>query len=478
MMSGRQTLDSLDHALQDIRRHIQELNAQIQRTSAELLSLSQAESEQYKAWAQLRIDQLTTGEVIDALDQAGQRVGEVLAARDSALQELQHRLDDMQKRQATLEAERAAQAQRVEEAAEALDAAEAAVQERLAQDTAYQAQLDRTHSADQTAKHAAQKTALAEQDRLEKGQPYETDRLFMYLWQRGYGTSRYRANALIRYLDGKVAKLCSYHGARANYAMLLEIPVRLREHTTQLRQRANTEFAELRTLEQAAASTSNMPRLQETHATAQKRLEALDEEMGHAEQQSQALWQEQAVFAAGEDERFRQAVQVLTTEFQRDSIVSLRHSAQATPSPADDAIVHRLAAIETKKVQIEAALAQHQHVLQGQQQRLRELESIRQEFKRQRFDDVHATFADGALLAMLLNQFMGGLLNGENLWRAVQRQYHPRRLHANPLFGSDGFGRPDRIWRSGEVGGEVGGGGFRTGGAFGTDENFRTGGTF
>lgn len=124
----------------------------------------------------------------------------------------------------------------------------------------------------------------------------------------------------------------------------------------------------------------------------------------------------------------------MTTEFQRDSIVSLRHAAQATPSSADDTVVQRLAAIETKKAQLEAALAQHQRVLQSQQQRLHELESIRQEFKRQRFDDVHATFADGALLTMLLNQFMGGLLNGENLWCAMQRQYHPRRLHANPLF--------------------------------------------
>ena len=154
------------------------------------------------------------------------------------------------------------------------------------------------------------------------------------------------------------------------------------------------------------------------------------------------------------------------TEFQRDSIVSLRHAAQATPSPADDALVQRLAAIETQKIQLEAALAQHQRVLQGQQQRLRELESIRREFKRQHFDDVHATFVDGALLTMLLDQFMGGLLNGENLWRGMQRQYQPRRLHANPLFGSDGFGRPDRVRRSGEIGGEFGGGRFRTGGTF------------
>ena len=52
----------------------------------------------------------------------------------------------------------------------------------------------------------------------------------MYLWNRGFGTSRYRAWPLMRALDGRVAHLVRFHEARPNYAMLLEIPIRLREH--------------------------------------------------------------------------------------------------------------------------------------------------------------------------------------------------------------------------------------------------------
>lgn len=82
---------------------------------------------------------------------------------------------------------------------------------------------------------AEKKAEQAERDLAEKRVPYEADPLFMYLWNRGFGTGAYRANSLVRYFDRKVARLVGYHGARANYATLLELPVRLREHAARLR---------------------------------------------------------------------------------------------------------------------------------------------------------------------------------------------------------------------------------------------------
>ncbi|MEI2612964.1 MAG: hypothetical protein V9G20_30355 [Candidatus Promineifilaceae bacterium] len=74
------------------------------------------------------------------------------------------------------------------------------------------------------------KTEQAEADREQKGRPYRDDPLFMYLWERGFGTKTYRANNLVRWLDGLIAGLVGYPEARPNFAMLNEIPLRLREH--------------------------------------------------------------------------------------------------------------------------------------------------------------------------------------------------------------------------------------------------------
>ena len=63
-----------------------------------------------------------------------------------------------------------------------------------------------------------------------KGKPYENDPLFMYLWTKKHGQAEDRSGAFVRFFDRKVARLVGYSDARANYAMLQEIPARLREH--------------------------------------------------------------------------------------------------------------------------------------------------------------------------------------------------------------------------------------------------------
>src|SRR5690606_31869407 len=88
------------------------------------------------------------------------------------------------------------------------------------------------------AEESMRKTLQAEADREQKGRPYRDDPLFMYLWEAGYGTRNYRANSLVRWLDGMVAKLVGYREARPNFAMLNEIPLRLREHAERQEQLA------------------------------------------------------------------------------------------------------------------------------------------------------------------------------------------------------------------------------------------------
>ena len=76
-----------------------------------------------------------------------------------------------------VEQERTAQQENVREAVEAVDAAQAATQKRLETTEAFRVQLERTKVADAVTKHAEEKATLAENNRAEKGQPYEADPL-------------------------------------------------------------------------------------------------------------------------------------------------------------------------------------------------------------------------------------------------------------------------------------------------------------
>jgi hypothetical protein len=85
------------------------------------------------------------------------------------------------------------------------------------------------------AARAEEKAAQAEADREEKRRPYEADPLFMYLWRQRYGTREYKASNLVRFFDRKVAHLIGFEAARINYAMLMELPDRLREHADRMK---------------------------------------------------------------------------------------------------------------------------------------------------------------------------------------------------------------------------------------------------
>ena len=483
MWSGRETLASIDQALHQVRGQTQELDTEIQRASTRRVELRQAEAERYQQLAKLRLGQLVTGEMMAGFAAADHRVGDFLTQRAQSLQALQRQIEEVQANQHQLEAERASQQQRVAEASEQLDRAEASTQKRLQDDGAHQEQLQKARAADAMATQAEAKTKQAEQDRVEKGRPYEAEALFMYLWKRGYGTADYSANPLVRFFDKHVARLCHYHDARPNYAMLLEIPVRLREHATQRRTAAEQEFEALKAIERATAEADGLPALQEAVEAAERAIDAIDDRIQEAEQRGRQLMETKASYAAGEDELFQQALAALTEQFEREGIMSLRQQAEATKTPADDRLVQELAEIDQQQAAMDETLARHKQLYTRSIERLQQLEEVRNRFKRERYDDVHSSFTDTALLSVILNEFLRGVASPQDLWGTLRRQQRYRKIESDPGFGSGGFDRSDSMWRvptpgdGGSGGGGFGGGGFDRGGEI-RGGGFRTGGGF
>ena len=128
-------------------------------------------------------------------------------------------------------------------------------------------------------------------------------------------------------------------------------------------------------------------------------------------------------------------------------------------------------------------------------ERATKLEEIRKRFKESRYDAVSSEFVNGALIATLLTQLLGGALGVGDTWDALKKQQRYKQL-ADPRFGSGKFPRGGSPWGGGgwggggwgggsgsgggfgKRGGGFGGGGFKTGGGFGRGGGFRSGGGF
>jgi chromosome segregation ATPase len=472
MISGPEALGTIDEALHQVRRQMQQLDQQIESDSQELTRSGEEEVAAYRRLAAIRLDYLTSGSIIERLDEADRRVNELLALRVKRLTDLRSELQACDDKQAELESQRKVEQQRAAEVAHDLDKAKATTQERLRQDVGYQQQLETARRADDVATQAEAKTKRAEQDLTEKGKPYEADGIFMYLWNRGFGTSRYAANPLARLLDGWVARLCRYHDARPNYSMLLEIPTRLGEHAERVRSAANLELTALKALEEKAAAADGVPGIQESLATSKRRIEEIDSAIKAQEDRYRDLSTQQAAYSAGEDDLYRQCINLLSDELRRDGMIELRQKAEMTVTAEDNVIVQQLESLVRKKEELQEALRGYQQRHERHLTRLQELEQVRHQFKREQYDGANSTFSNGAMIGAVLSEFLRGMATSPELWDTIQRQQRRRWTQSDPGFGSGGFpgtlggARQPPIPRESPVPSRGGGGGFHTGGGF------------
>lgn len=480
MVSGHETLAGIDQAVNQARGAVTDIESQIESINTKLAEIRRAQTQDYRELARVRLGLIADTQTLRQLDRVEQEVLTLLDQRQTLLQGLDLQLRDASAGLRALESERRDQSERVNAAAETVDDAEARAQARLEAEPAYQAQRARAQEAERIARHANEKADRSEGEREQKGVAYRADPLFRYLWERDHGLPSDRSRGLIRLLDGWVARLIGYADARANYSRLEEIPKRLREHADGLRSEAEREFANLKALDEAAREADGIPVLEGAVAEEQARLDAVDTRIANAETEHQTLIVRKALFAAGEDQHTKKAIELLTVELGRGDLMELRREALSTPLPEDDLIVGRMLDREDQRRQSETSVQGLRQTIQHHQQRLSELEALRVDFKRSRYDRTGSTFSDGALVTLVLGQFLSGMLDRQNLWRILQEQQRYRPQRSDPGFGSGGFGR-GTVWgggmgdlgdilggrrSGGGSGGGRGGGGFRTGGGF------------
>ena len=160
---------------------------------------------------------------------------------------------------------------------------------------------------------------------------------------------------------------------------------------------------------------------------------------------------------SGEGESFKQAIDVLSTAYRQDTIRALYHDAKATSMPDDDIVVESLKDIAARKGELERDTTELKSVRKSQDRRIGELGTIMNKFRNQRFNSGDSIFSDPNLIAMVLSQFMKGMLSSNGLWDTLRRQQRFNRRRADPGFGSGGLRRRGRR-SSGGAFGPIGGG--------------------
>jgi chromosome segregation ATPase len=492
MITGRQALASIEQAITDVRRDESQLDATLRSASDEAARLRGERASLFKELARVKLDIFQQEDVTQVLDSAERRAMELIRRQSEARRE---RGEERSRLIAAVEAaqnERHRRAQALEEALDAFEAARAAAEPKMRASEAWQAQRKRLEDAKEIAQQARRKAEVAQADLAEKRRPYEGDPLFMYLWNRKFGTAEDRSSFFARFFDRMVARLVGYSGARANYAMLQEIPARLSAH-------ASAREADIGVQEEALARVESEG-LREHGAgaamdeLARARAALIGAEEALATQRARLSQLDEADEADRNDDNYAAAVALMAEADSRQDIRDLYREAAQTKSPEDEAIVRRIEGVDSAIARAEQEVADIRQQARQLAQRRMEIEKERDAFRQQGYDAPGSTFGNESLLGQVIKGLITGAIQGAVLRDTLRQGHHRSRRDPGPIFplpgdswGSPGGGGP---WGGGGggggglppwLGGGGGGGGGRSSGGSssgGGSDRFTTGGSF
>ncbi|WP_153768437.1 hypothetical protein [Labrenzia sp. CE80] len=479
MLTGRQTLSSIEQATADLRREETDLSSRIERATRSLTDLQTQQSDAYKELARFRLDNHAAETFDERRDAAAREARRLMEKRTQDYKVLADQLRAKETAHTQSVKRRDAVADEAQTAAGRMDELLDEVDNLLEQDTAFLAQRDRAEQAAKTAQAAAAKAQTSLQDRKDKGKAYEDDRLFMYLWERGFGTPDYDKRGIVRALDRWVAGLIRYQDARANYAMLTSIPERMARHAERCEELAGREEEKLAELSRAALTRTAGEDLAAKIDGLGKEIEQLDGELDAQERSIETLNEALQAFADGEDEGFNKAEDQLSQSLKADDLRDLWREALNTPSPEDEKIIRRIEDQRERTETLQREIRQDRQLLRDIARRRTELSQVTQKFRRSGYDTWDSTFSDNNLTTVLLGELVKGAITGADYWARAKKSHKRRK----PRGGRVGFPKGSGLPRSmgGGLGGGFSGGGFGGGSSSGGGSSgggFSSGGSF
>jgi len=433
-LDGRAALSRFDQVLVSARRAVAEAIEAEKEADGEMARIRQAQAAAYLALADFKLDTAGGTDRIAALERLDGEVADLLARQDEYIATIMGELRSKAEEIERLEAARETAASELDEAVERYEAIVAEVEASLETSETYRGLVEAAAEAEAVTERARQKLLIAEEDRAEKGAPYEADPLFMYLWSRGFRTPDYSAPPPIRFLDGWVAGVCRYDRAWRNYERLTALPGRIREHVGRMeglekKARDALEGAELHALETAGADAQ-----QQAAEAARARLAELDQRIEAAEADHLALARNLAEAEAGERGPAHEARLRLADVLRQSSFPDLRLLVTQTVTAEDDRIVDRLVTLRKEEIALDMRRSELTQAPKARQRTLEGLERFRRLFKVEQFDSPYVQFSTAAIDSVL-EGVLAGRLRPEDAVRTLGRKIRRRQPRAHPGFG-------------------------------------------
>ena len=467
MFTGNDALFSVEQAIGRIRADEGQLDYTLQSAMEEAARLRREESQAFRTLARIKLDGLLRDKVIAGLDATERRALAMIENHREALEEISRRRDEAQRHLSEAEAAKHKCAQDLAQILEALDNLRRRTADRIQGDPDWLAARSAVEAAKRIAENADRKASLSAADLAEKRKPYEDDPLFMYLWNKKHGQAEDKSWYLVSYLDQMVARLTGYLGARANYAMLQEIPLRLREHANEKQRDVEASQHRVSMLERAALIADGIEPIEAQAEAGNASVKAAEDAVVKITAELRQIEAERQ-HAMGDDAIYTQAIELLAGALAQKDLQQLYQDALRTPAKEDDELVMSIGKTREALQKADAEVSQIRAQIREMSRRRAELEGARDRARNSGFDSPMGNYGGAQdVITQVIGGILQGALRGIDLDRVLRDNYRYPVPRADPDFG--GWHRRSSLPNPGGRGGssdQRSGSGWSTGGSF------------
>jgi hypothetical protein len=427
MWTGRQTLTQIDDAIGSIRGEEGQLDASLSSATGEVERLRKERTEALRELARIKLDEMAAGRLVGTLDAGERRAAQIMEDHRLRLATLADRRDALSKEVASAQTERDTTAAAVEAALAEMETVRSKAGTDVQALPEWQDAKRVLSEAEAVAAEAEKKAVNSESELGAKRKPYDGDPLFIYLWQRKFGTAEYRAGNFVRMVDRVVADFVGFGDVRPNYAALIEIPLRLREHATAKRAEANERAAAGADIERRAMIAAGIEPKERALAEARHKLAATDQTLQDKIGLLAKLDAERTTLVAGgTSPAYAEALDTIASADSKDALAMLYQEARRTATSADDAVVRKLEGIDAGIAKADAEVAALRRSVQNLAQRRVEVQQVRDRFRSSGYDHPYAGFDNDGDIANVLKRVLGGAVSSGVLWDLLQGGYSYR----------------------------------------------------
>jgi hypothetical protein len=431
VITGREALATVEQAIGRARNQESRLDAALRSATEEAARLRSERLQTFRELARLKLEEGLVGEI----DEAERRSITLLEEARRAFAQLSEKREEAQRAVEAAEARRHTSAAAYEVAVKAVHELRSRVEAETVVSPEWATQRARIDGLRRVVDKAEAKAAQSEGDREAKRKPYDADPLFRYLWERRFGSNQYAAGALTRFADSSIARLIGYDVARANYTLLNEIPVRLREHLDHVRREVAAQEEKLKEIERTALLSAGIEPLEESASLTRATLDAATSKLEAASATLAALDRERAGTLLEESGPYKRAIELLARSDAAQDLRTLYAEAAQTPSPKDEAVLRKIEESENAIGRAEAETGTIRREMRELAFRRSQIEEERDEFKRKGRDNPYGTIGNEQVLSNVLGGILGGLIQGTVLRDVLNKGYRPQSGPWDSDFG-------------------------------------------